>query len=184
MWALKFAETEETKMSEAVIALGTNLGNRIENINSAVRAIAKLGGVKIIKASGVYETEPVGCDDEDMKFYNAALLIETSVSPAVLLGECLGIEAAMGRVREKKNGPRIIDLDLILYDGFKAESYELTLPHPRALERAFVLAPLLELYPEGRAPGMFFGPKLRDIGTDGVTRTEKEIIIPIYGEVK
>lgn len=179
MWALKFTETEETKMSEAVIALGTNLGNRIENINAAVRAIAKLGGVKIIKASGVYETEPVGCD-EDMKFYNAALLIETTVSPAVLLGECLGIEAAMGRVREKKNGPRIIDLDLILYDGFKAESYELTLPHPRALERAFVLAPLLELYPEGRAPGMFFGPKLRDMGMDGVTKTEKEIIIPIY----
>lgn len=179
MWALKFTETEETKMSEAVIALGTNLGNRIENINAAVRAIAKLGGVKIIKASGVYETDPVGCD-EDMKFYNAALLIETTVSPAVLLGECLGIEAAMGRVREKKNGPRIIDLDLILYDGFKAESYELTLPHPRALERAFVLAPLLELYPEGRAPGMFFGPKLRDLGMDGVTKTEKEIIIPIY----
>lgn len=169
-------------MSEAVIALGTNLGNRIENINNAVRAIAKLGGVKILKASGVYETEPVDCD-EDMKFYNAVLLIETSVSPAVLLGECLGIEAAMGRVREKKNGPRIIDLDLILYDGFKSESYELTLPHPRALERAFVLAPLLELYPEGRAPGMFFGPKLRDMGTDGVIRTEKEIIIPIYGEV-
>ncbi len=183
MWALKFTETEEIRMSEAVIALGTNLGNRIENINNAVRAIAKLGGVKIIKASGVYETEPVGCD-EDLKFYNAVLLVETSVSPAVLLGECLGIEAAMGRIREKKNGPRIIDLDLILYDGFKSESYELTLPHPRALERAFVLAPLLELYPEGRAPGMFFGPKLRDMGTDGITKTEKEIIIPIYGEVK
>ncbi|MBQ2846663.1 MAG: 2-amino-4-hydroxy-6-hydroxymethyldihydropteridine diphosphokinase [Clostridia bacterium] len=166
-------------MSEAVIALGTNLGNRIENINTAVRAIAKLGGVKILKASGVYETEPVGCDEKD-KFLNAALLVETSVSPAMLLGECLGIEAAMGRVREKKNGPRIIDLDLILYEGFKAESYELTLPHPRALERAFVMAPLLELYPEGRAPGMFFAPHLRDVGMDGVIKTEKEIIIPIY----
>ena len=151
----------------------------IENINAAIRAIAKLSGVKIIKASRVYETEPVDCTD-DAKYYNAAILIETSVIPAMLLGECLGIEAAMGRVREKKNGPRVIDLDLILYDGFKSESYELTLPHPRALERAFVLAPLLELYPEGRAPGMFFGPKLRDMGTDGITKTEKEIIIPIY----
>lgn len=166
-------------MSEAVIALGTNLGNRIENINAAIRAIAKLSGVKILKASGVYETEPVDCEAEN-KFYNAAVLIETSVSPAVLLGECLGIEAAMGRIRSKRNEPRIIDLDLILYDGFKAESYELTLPHPRALERAFVMAPLLELYPTGRAPGMFFGPHLRDLGMDGVRKTEYEIIIPIY----
>ncbi len=166
-------------MSEAVIALGTNLGNRIENINNAIRAIARLSGVKILKASGVYETEPVDCES-DNKFYNAAILIETSVSPAVLLGECLGIEAAMGRVRSKRNEPRIIDLDLILYEGFKSESYELTLPHPRALERAFVMAPLLELYPTGRAPGIFFGPRLRDIGMSGVEKTEKELIIPIY----
>lgn len=166
-------------MSEAVIALGTNLGNRIENINAAIRAIAKLSGVKILKASGIYETEPVDCETDE-KFLNAAILIETSVSPAVLLGECLGIEAAMGRIRSKRNEPRIIDIDLILYEGFKAESYELTLPHPRALERAFVMAPLLELYPEGRAPGMFFGPHLREVGMDGVKKTEKEIIIPIY----
>ena len=86
----------------------------------------------------------------------------------------------MGRVREKKNGARIIDLDLILYENFKSESFELTVPHPRVLERAFVMAPLLDLYPSGRAPGMFFGPHLRDIGTDGITKTEKEIIIPIY----
>ena len=166
-------------MSEAVIALGTNLGNRIENINAAVRAIAKLSGVKILKASGVYETDPVDCD-EDNKFYNAAILVETSVSPAMLLGECLGIEAAMGRIRTKKNGPRVIDLDLIVYEGFKTESYELSLPHPRALERAFVMAPLQELYPSGRAPGMFFGPHLRELGMDGVRKTDYEIIIPIY----
>ncbi len=166
-------------MSEAVIALGSNLGNRIENLNAAVRAIARLSEVKIIKASSVYETEPVGCEECD-KYYNAAILVETSASPALLLGECLGIESAMGRHRKKRNEPRIIDLDLILYDGFKSESYELTLPHPRILERAFVMAPLLELYPSGRAPGLFFGPHLRDIGMDGVRKTEKEIIIPIY----
>lgn len=166
-------------MSEAVIALGSNLGNRIENLNAAVRAIARLSEVKIIKASSVYETEPIGCEECD-KYYNAAILVETNASPALLLGECLGIESAMGRHRKKKNEPRIIDLDLILYDGFKSESYELTLPHPRILERAFVMAPLLELYPSGRAPGLFFGPHLRDIGMDGVRKTEKEIIIPIY----
>ena len=166
-------------MSEAVIALGTNMGNRIENINAAVRAIARLSGVKILKASSIYETEPVGCEEDD-KYYNAALLVETSVSPAVLLGECLGIESAMGRFRTRKNEPRIIDLDLILYESFRSESYELTVPHPRILERAFVMAPLLDLYPSGRAPGLFFGPHLRDLGMDGVTKTEKEIIIPIY----
>ena len=166
-------------MSEAVIALGTNMGNRIENINAAVRAIARLSGVKILKASAIYETEPVGCEEDD-KYYNAALLVETSVSPAVLLGECLGIESAMGRFRTRRNEPRIIDLDLILYESFRSESYELTVPHPRILERAFVMAPLLALYPSGRAPGLFFGPHLRDLGMDGVTKTEKEIIIPIY----
>lgn len=166
-------------MSEAVIALGTNLGNRIENINAAIRAIAKLTGVKIIKASSIYETAPVDCES-DSKFLNAAILVETSVSPAVLLGECLGIEAAMGRIRTKKNEPRVIDLDLILYEGFKAESYELTVPHPRALERAFVLTPLMDLYPTGRAPAMFFGPRLRELGSDGIRKTEYEIIIPIY----
>lgn len=166
-------------MSEAVIALGSNMGNRIENLNAAVRAIAKLVGVKIKKTSRVYETDPVGKADQN-RFYNAAILLETEVSPAVLLGECLGIEAAMGRIREEKNGPRIIDLDLILYEGFKSESFELTVPHPRVLERAFVMAPLLDLYPTGRAPGLFFGPHLREIGMDGVDKTEKEIIIPIY----
>ena len=86
----------------------------------------------------------------------------------------------MGRHRKKRNEPRIIDLDLILYDGFKCESFELTLPHPRILERAFVMAPLLELYPSGRAPGLFFGPHLRDVGMNGIRKIEKEIIIPIY----
>ncbi len=179
MSELRFSEKGLIKMSEAVIALGSNLGNRIENLNAAVRAIAKLSGVKILKASRVYETEPVDCDEDD-RFLNAAILVDATVSPAMLLGECLGIEAAMGRVRTKKNAPRIIDLDLIIYEGFKSESFELTVPHPRLLERAFVMAPLLDLYPSGRAPGMFFGPHLRDLGTDGITRTEKEIIIPIY----
>ncbi len=166
-------------MSEAVIALGSNMGNRIENLNAAVRAIAKLPDVRIINASSVYETEPVDCEEDD-KYLNAAILVDANVSPAMLLGECLGIEAAMGRIRTKKNAPRIIDLDLILYDGFKTESFELTLPHPRVLERAFVMAPLLDLYPSGRAPGLFFAPHLRDVGTDGIRKTENEIIIPIY----
>ena len=179
MLRLKFSGKGLKTMSEAVIALGSNMGNRIENLNAAIRAIAKLPDVKIIKASAVYETEPVDCEEDDM-YLNAAILVDANISPSMLLGECLGIEAAMGRVRTKKNAPRIIDLDLILYDGVKTESFELILPHPRVLERAFVMAPLADLYPSGRAPGMFFAPHLRDIGTDGIRKTEKEIIIPIY----
>ncbi len=179
MWRLKFSEKGLKNMGEAVISMGSNLGNRIENLNAAVRAIAKLPDVKIINASSVYETEPVDCEEDDM-YLNAAILVEANISPQMLLGECLGIEAAMGRIRTKKNAPRIIDLDLILYDGFKTESFELTLPHPRMLERAFVMAPLLDLYPSGRAPGIFFAPHLREVGTDGIRKTEKEIIIPVY----
>lgn len=179
MWVLKFSGKGLKTLSEAVIAIGTNLGNRIENINAAIRAIAKLPSVKIIKASRVYETEPVDCEDSE-KYLNAAILVDAEISPQMLLGECLGIEAAMGRIRTKRNAPRIIDLDLILYDGFKSDSFELILPHPRMMERAFVLQPLADLYPSGRAPGIFFAPQLRDLGTDGITKTEKEIIIPIY----
>lgn len=164
-------------MSQAVIALGTNLGNRIGNLNQAVRAVSRLPNVKIIKGSRVYETDPVGFTDQD-KFYNAVVLVETTSSPHVLLGGCLGIEAAMGRIRLEKNGPRIIDLDLLLYENYKNESFELTLPHPRILERAFVMKPLLDLFPSGRALGLMFGPALRETGEEGVSGTEYELVVP------
>lgn len=164
-------------MSKAVIALGTNLGDRIGNINLAVRALSRLPGIKITAGSAVYETEPVGMLDQP-KFYNAVVLVETSLSPSALLGACLGIEAAMGRVRQEKDGPRIIDLDVLLYEGFRSESFELTLPHPRILERAFVMKPLMDIFPSGRALGLFFGPALREVGDDGVTQTGYELVIP------
>lgn len=164
-------------MSKAVIALGTNIGDRIGNINLAIRALSRLPKVKITAGSKVYETEPVGKTDQD-KFYNAVVLVETSESPSLLLGGCLGIEAAMGRVRTELNGPRIIDLDLLLYEDFKSESFELTLPHPRILERAFVMKPLLDIFPSGRALGLVFGPALRDVGEKGIYETGYELVIP------
>ena len=134
-------------MNNAVIALGTNMGDRIGNLNLALRAISRLPNVKITAGSKVYETDPVGYKEQN-KFYNAVVLVETTVSPLNLLGSCLGIEAAMGRVRKEENGPRIIDLDLILYENYKCETSELTLPHPRMLERSFVLKPLSDIFPE------------------------------------
>lgn len=169
-------------MSQAVIGLGTNMGDRIYNLNQAVRAISRLPNVKIIAGSCVYETDPMGKTDQE-RFYNAVILIETTASPQVLLGGCLGIEATMGRIRTEKNGPRIIDLDVLLYESYKNESFELSLPHPRMLQRAFVLKPLSDLFPSGRALGLFFAPALRELGEEGIDKTEYELIIPEQGDL-
>ncbi|MBQ6543403.1 MAG: 2-amino-4-hydroxy-6-hydroxymethyldihydropteridine diphosphokinase [Clostridia bacterium] len=169
-------------MSQAVIGLGTNIGDRIGNLNMAIRAISRLPNVKVIAGSAVYETDPVGKTDQG-RFYNAVVLVHTTASPLTLLGGCLGIEAAMGRVRTEKNGPRLIDLDLLLYENYKNESFELSLPHPRMMERAFVLKPLSDIFPQGRALGILFGPALRELGEDGVDKTGYELIIPEQGDL-
>ena len=130
-------------MNTVLIGIGTNLGDRIENMNTAVRALNLLPRTNITRASRVYETAPVGIEDQPM-FLNAVLEAETEMSPLSMLGACMGIEASMGRVRAEKNGPRVIDLDLILFGGVRSDTFELTLPHPRALERAFVMMPLLD----------------------------------------
>jgi 2-amino-4-hydroxy-6-hydroxymethyldihydropteridine diphosphokinase len=164
-------------MSEkAVIGIGTNLGDKIENIRRAIEAIKLLPNTKVLALSHIYETKPMGITDQP-NFFNAAISVETGLSPLALLGACLGIEAAMGRARAEKNGPRIIDLDLLIYDRVKSESFELTLPHPGILKRAFVMVPLLELFPNGRAPGLYFGPHLKESGCDGVSRLDIELKI-------
>lgn len=160
--------------SEAVIGIGTNLGDRVLNINEAVRALSLLPHTTVTAASHIYETEPVGLTQQP-KFLNAGVLVETGMSPMALLGACLGIEAAFGRERTIKNGPRVLDLDLLIFAGIKNESFELTLPHPGILQRAFVMVPLLDLYPSGRAPGLYFGPHLKESGRDGVERYNAEI---------
>ncbi|NLP47412.1 MAG: 2-amino-4-hydroxy-6-hydroxymethyldihydropteridine diphosphokinase [Clostridiales bacterium] len=162
--------------NKAVIGLGTNMGHKIENIQNAVRAIGHLPNTEILAASHVYETDPVGFADQDV-FLNAAVNIQTKLSPMALLGACLGIEAAFGRERSQKDGPRIIDLDLLLYGCVKSESFELTLPHPRILKRAFVMVPLLDLFPGGRAPGLYFGPHLKEVGCEGVRKIDLEITV-------
>lgn len=160
--------------SEAVIGIGTNLGERLLNMNEAVRALSLLPHTKVIAASHIYETEPVGVTKQP-KFLNANILLDTDVSPLTLLGACLGIEAAFGRKRIIKDGPRIIDLDLLIFENVKSESFELTLPHPRILQRAFVMVPLLDLFPSGRAPGLYFGPHLKELGSQGVKLFESDI---------
>ena len=158
-------------MPEAVIALGSNLGDRQENLRAAVRALAALPQTAVRACSAVYETVPVDCAPGDGDYLNAAVRLETAMPPALLLGACLGIEAALGRERPYRNAPRTLDLDLILYEGFAQNDPWLTVPHPRAAERAFVLAPLRDLYPDGAAPGF----SLPDLPADGVRRTDLKL---------
>ncbi len=165
-------------MSEAVIGLGSNLGDKSSSLLEAVQAVSRLPGTKIIGISSIYSSAPQGdaaavADQEE--FHNMAVKVDTAMSPMALLGACLGIEAAMGRVRTVKNAARIIDMDLLLYEGVKNESFELSLPHPRIAQRAFVLLPLKELYPSGRAPGIFFEPYLKEIDTGGVSKLSQRI---------
>ncbi len=161
-------------MNTVILGLGTNMGDKMHNLNSAVFALSLLPKTSVIKASSVYKTAPVGFAEQD-DFYNAVVQIETELSPHAVLGACLGIEASMGRIRLQKNGPRIIDIDVLLYESYHSDSFELTLPHPRITERAFVMVPLLDLYPTGRAPGLYFSPSLKEIGQDGVELTDEKI---------
>lgn len=131
-----------------VLAIGTNIGNRKENIDNAVEAINLIPKTSVIACSSIYETEPVGYDEQD-DFYNAIVLVESGLDPHEMLGACLGIEAGFGRIRQIKNGPRILDIDLIFAEDKVINSENLVCPHSRYSERRFVLEPLLELFPNG-----------------------------------
>lgn len=134
-------------MRKALIGIGSNIGDRKAHIETAIEALNHIPSVKVLRVSSLYETSPWGYVNQD-NFYNGVIEVETSLSANGLLGVCLGIEAGVGRIRGIKNGPRILDLDLLLYEGTESTTAELTLPHPRMFERDFVLIPLKELYPD------------------------------------
>ena len=134
-------------MAEFAIGLGTNLGDRAENLRTALTALAALPDVFIGHVSSLYESAPWGVTDQPA-FLNACAILQTNLSPQELLDACLAIERSMGRVREEKWGPRLIDIDLVWWSGRAIQTEPLTLPHPFAHERAFVLLPLLEIAPD------------------------------------
>ncbi len=145
-----------------IIGIGTNIGDRKINIEKAIDAFNSVPKTAVLRRSSLYETEPVGYA-EQQNFYNACFEIESELEPNEILGVCLGIEAGFGRVREIKNGPRILDLDVILAENEKIETANLTVPHPRYNERRFVMIPLLELFPDGVAYGIKFSHHLLGI---------------------
>ncbi len=138
----------------AWVGLGSNLGDPPDNLRNAALAIGKLPATRILARSSIYRSEPWGDRDQD-DFCNAVLELQTSLEPGELLAKMRGIEAAMGRRREVRRwGPRIIDLDLLVYDRLELRTEHLVLPHPRMCERAFVLVPLMEIAPQLEIPGM------------------------------
>lgn len=152
-----------------IISVGTNIGDRSKNITDAISAFNLVPDTTVLKQSGIYETEPVGYADQQ-SFYNAVFEVESKLDANEILGVCLGIEAGFGRVRQFKNGPRIIDLDLIFAEDKKIKTPNLTVPHPRYSERRFVLVPLLEIFPDGNAYGTDFAKYIDSIEGQAIRR--------------
>lgn len=150
-------------MKEAVLALGTNLLDREKNLRTALEALKRLPGTVVEKVSSIYETEPFQTPDPQNDYLNCCVKLQTELTPEMLLGCCLGIEAAMGRERPFKNAARIIDLDLLLYEGVTMNTEHLVLPHPRIKERAFVMVPLSDLYKKRVALGLDFNEDLEAV---------------------
>lgn len=130
-------------MDFVALSLGTNVGDRAANLAEARNRLIEQG-IEVLKCSSVYETEPYGIADQE-QFLNQVLLVHANVKPDELLRICLKIEQEMGRIRGEKNGPRIIDIDLLFYKNLVLEKEGLLLPHKGISHRRFVLAPLAEV---------------------------------------
>lgn len=145
-------------MPGAFVGLGSNLGDRLANLRRAVELLRERG-VSVLRSSRVYETDPVG-GPEQPDYLNAVVEVEVDGTARELLDACLAVEEEMGRVRDERWGPRTIDLDLLTFGEEEIEEPGLQVPHPRMHERAFVLAPLLELTADPRLPG---GRRVEDL---------------------
>jgi 2-amino-4-hydroxy-6-hydroxymethyldihydropteridine diphosphokinase len=136
----------------AFLGLGSNLGDRLESLQRAVDLLAAAPGIRVVRSSRVYETDPMGGPPQP-DFLNAVVEVETDLTPMELLRACHGIEDEMKRTRSVRWGPRTVDLDVLTYGSEQIDEDDLTVPHPRTHERAFVLVPLLELDPDPPLPG-------------------------------
>lgn len=161
-------------MQKAVLGLGSNIGNREENLSRAIRAVELLPGTTVIATSHFYETPPFDVVSEQNEYMNCCVQILTEFSPKVLLGACLGIETGMGRERLEYHGARIIDIDLLLYEGQTCNDMELKLPHPQILKRAFVMVPLSDIFPDKVALGLDFSQALAKADASGIKALKKD----------
>jgi 2-amino-4-hydroxy-6-hydroxymethyldihydropteridine diphosphokinase len=139
-------------MTRAAIALGSNLEDPEAQVRRGFDEIAALPDTELLARSRLYRTAPVGYVDQP-DFANACALVDTGLAPRALLDALLEVEKRHGRVRETPNGPRTLDLDIVLYGDRVIDEPGLKVPHPRAHERAFVLVPLVEVWPDATIPG-------------------------------
>ncbi|MEK5230297.1 2-amino-4-hydroxy-6-hydroxymethyldihydropteridine diphosphokinase [Lysinibacillus sp. FSL K6-0232] len=133
-------------MKDVYLSIGTNMGDRYDNLQQAIALLKQEKAIELVRISSVYETAAVGYTDQ-ADFLNIAVHLKTNKSSAEMLQLCQSIEQELGRVREFRWGPRIIDLDILLYNHENIETESLIVPHPRMYERAFVLVPLVEITP-------------------------------------
>ncbi|MGW7478868.1 2-amino-4-hydroxy-6-hydroxymethyldihydropteridine diphosphokinase [Nonomuraea muscovyensis] len=138
---------------KCVLSLGSNLGRRFDTLQGAIDTLFDAPGLEFVAVSPVYETEPVGGPGGQRPYLNAIVIVETSLPPRALLERAQSVENAYGRERLERWGPRTLDVDLIMVGDVVSDDPDLTLPHPRAHERAFVLVPWVEADPEGRLLG-------------------------------
>ncbi|WP_200263620.1 2-amino-4-hydroxy-6-hydroxymethyldihydropteridine diphosphokinase [Streptomyces sp. HSG2] len=165
----------------AVLSLGSNLGNRLETLQGAVDALEDTPGVRVKRVSPVYETEPWGVEPGSQPtYFNAVVLLRTTLPPSSLLERAQAVEEAFHRVRDEQWGARTLDVDIVAYADVVSEDPRLTLPHPRAHERAFVLAPWRDLDPEAALPGRgTVTDLLAAAGREGVeVRRDLELRLP------
>ncbi|MEU3747078.1 MULTISPECIES: 2-amino-4-hydroxy-6-hydroxymethyldihydropteridine diphosphokinase [Streptomyces] len=175
------ADTTLSNPRWAVLALGANLGNRLETLQGAVDALGDTPGLRVKAVSPVYETAPWGVEPGTQPSYlNAVALVKTTLPPSSLLERAHAVEEAFHRVREERWGARTIDVDIITYADVVSEDPVLTLPHPRAHERAFVLAPWHDVDPAAQLPGRgAVADLLSALGGEGVTpRVDLELRLP------
>ncbi|MBW1909418.1 MAG: 2-amino-4-hydroxy-6-hydroxymethyldihydropteridine diphosphokinase [Deltaproteobacteria bacterium] len=140
-------KVNDPNMKTAYIAVGSNLGDKLNNCFKAIGLADKISGCSVEKKSGFYRTEPVGVEDQDW-YVNAVISMRTGIQARDLLKGLLAIEAGMGRIRDKKWESRPIDLDILLFGQDVINEKDLTIPHPRMHLRRFVLVPMAELVPD------------------------------------
>jgi len=158
-------------MAEALIALGGNVGDVRATLDRAIDALCDGTDIELLARSSDYRTPPMGVTDQ-AAFVNCAIVVTTELSPPALLERAQAVEMLFGRDRSRERhwGPRTLDIDLIAYDDVARTTPMLTLPHPRALERAFVLLPLAEIVPEGRILGVRIKDALARVDRAGIVK--------------
>lgn len=163
--------TENAEAFDCIVALGSNLGDKAANIDRAIELLTERGDIRLLARSRDFATEPWGKTDQDW-FVNAVITVATQLTPRVLLARCQEVEQRMGRVRTEKWGPRIIDVDLLVYRGISLDEPDLKLPHPHIAARAFVLAPLMDVAADLKIDGRAVREMHDSIDTSGVRPLE------------